>query len=96
MKVVGRERLFDFCAKHADARSWIENWLAEVEGAKWALPQNVKDRYASVSFLAGNVVIFNVRGNEYRLEVKIAYQTSVVIVIWVGTHKEYDLRNSKR
>jgi mRNA interferase HigB len=95
MKVVGRGLLDAFCIKHADARSWIENWLAEAEGATWRTPQHVKDRYASASFLAGNTVIFNVKGNDYRLEVVIAYRTSVVTVSWVGTHAEYDARNQR-
>ena len=48
------------------------------------------------SFLGGNIVIFNIKGNEYRLEVIVAYRTSVVVVEWVGTHTEYDVRNRRR
>jgi mRNA interferase HigB len=96
MKIVGREQLDAFCAKHADARAWIEAWLAETESVEWKMPQHIKDRYASASFLADNSVVFNVKGNDYRLEVTAAYKTGVVIVKWVGTHNEYDLRNRKR
>lgn len=96
MKVVGRERLNAFCEKHTDARKWIENWLSEVEAAAWVTSADVKQRYAAASFLEGNTVIFNVKGNEYRLEVTIAYRTSVVVVAWVGTHAEYDRRNKRR
>lgn len=96
MKVVGRNVLDGFCAKHTDARRWIENWLSYTEEAKWTKPQDIKDRYSSASFLAGNTVIFNVKGNEYRLEVTCAYQASVVVVKWIGTHAEYDERNRKR
>lgn len=96
MKIVGRSRLEAFCDRHADARKWIEHWLSEVEVARWTTTQNIRARYASASFLAGNLVIFNVKGNDYRLEVSVAYQTSVVVVRWVGTHAEYDQRNRKR
>lgn len=96
MKIAGRNLLEGFCAKHTDARHWIENWLSDAEAATWAKPQDIKDRYSSTSFLAGNIVIFNVKGNEYRLEVTCAYQTSVVVVKWIGTHSEYDERNRKR
>ncbi|MBM5810914.1 MAG: type II toxin-antitoxin system HigB family toxin [Gammaproteobacteria bacterium] len=96
MKIVGRSRLEAFCDRHAAARKWIEHWLSEVEAARWTTPQEIRARYASASFLADNLVIFNVKGNDYRLETRLAYQTSVVVVTWVGTHAEYDQRNRKR
>ena len=96
MRIAGRERLDEFVQAHAGARSWIETWLAEVQRAVWPTSQEVKARYASASFLSDNVVIFNVKGNEYRLEVSVAYKTSVVVILWVGTHSEYDKRNKRR
>lgn len=96
MKIAGRNTLDDFCVRHADARRWIENWLSDADAATWATPQDIKNRYASASFLSGNTVIFNVKGNEYRLEVTCAYKTGVVVVRWIGTHAQYDERNRKR
>ena len=96
MKIVGRSHLEAFCSRHGDARKWIEHWLSEVEVANWATSQDIRARYASASFLADNLVIFNVKGNRYRLEVTVAYQTSVVVVRWVGTHAEYDQRHRNR
>lgn len=96
MKVVGRNILDRFCAKHADARRWIENWLSDAQGAAWTRSQDIKDRYAAASFLAHNTVIFNVKGNDYRLEVTCSYRVGVVVVEWAGTHTEYDERNRKR
>lgn len=96
MRIVGREGLDRFCSKHADARKWIASWLQEVEKSTWATPQAIKDRYVNASFLEGNTVIFNVKGNQYRMEVLVAYRTGIVSVKWVGTHAEYDERNTKR
>jgi mRNA interferase HigB len=96
MKVLDRERLERFCRKHTDARGWIENWLADVESAAWTTPQDIRRRYASASFLPEGVVIFNVKGNAYRLEVTVAYRTGVVVIDWSGTHREYDERNKRR
>ena len=95
MKVLGREHLHAFCKKHADARSWIQSWLAEVEGSSWKTPADIKERYRSASLLSepNNTVIFDVKGNTYRLEVIIAYGTGVVRVQWIGTHADYDKRN---
>ena len=92
MLIVGRQQLHEFVGAHADARSWIENWVADTEQAKWRTPQDIKNAYSSASFLGGNVVIFNVKGNHYRLEVQVTYNTHVVIVRWAGTHAEYTKR----
>jgi mRNA interferase HigB len=92
MRILGRDKLDAFVRAHADARLWIENWIAEAEKTTWRTPQDVKNLYSSASFLGGNVVIFNVKGNHYRMEVLIAYNTGTVVVRWVGTHAEYDKR----
>jgi mRNA interferase HigB len=96
MKITGRGVLAAFTQEHVDARRWIENWLAGAEGAAWKTPQDIKDRYASASFLSGGRVIFNAKGNDCRLEVIVAFKTSVVVVEWAGTHAEYDQRNRRR
>lgn len=92
MRLVGRYKLDEFCRQHAASRSRIGNWVAEVEAAQWRTPEDIKARYASASFLANNVVIFNVKGNQYRMEVQVAYNTGIVVVRWIGTHAEYTKR----
>lgn len=94
MRIVGRDKLDDFAGAHADARPWIENWIGDTEAVRWRTPQDIKAQYASASFLAGNMVIFNVKGNRYRLEVQVAYNTGVVVVRWIGTHSEYTKRTN--
>lgn len=89
MRILGRSKLDEFAGAHADAKSWIENWIADTELAVWGTPQDIKNQYVSASFLAGNVVIFNVKGNRYRLEVLVAYKTGIVVIRKVETHAEY-------
>lgn len=96
VRIVGREKLGEFCSIHGEARKWIANWTSEVEAAAWQSPQAIKEQYPAASFLADNVVIFNVRGNAFRLEVLVAYRTGVLQVVWAGTHAQYDRRHSKR
>ncbi len=96
MKVVGREKLHAFCSRYPDVRPWIEAWLHETEIAAWTTPLVIKARYASASFLPGNIVIFNVRGNNHRLEAHVAFRNGIVTVLWIGTHREYDERNRRR
>jgi mRNA interferase HigB len=90
MKVVGRDVLEAFVLKHADARAQVQAWLAEAGDAAWAKPDDVKAKYSSVSFLGDNRVVFNIKGNRYRLDVKINYGAKVVLVKRIGTHAEYD------
>ena len=92
MRIAGREKLDDFVRAHADARAWIENWIADTEKARWRMPRDIKSDYASASFLANNVVIFNVKGNHYRLEVLVAYNAGVAMIRWAGTHAQYTKR----
>lgn len=94
MHIAGRDKLDEFAGAHADARSWIENWIADTETARWLTPQSIKDSYSSASFLVARVVIFNVKGNHYRLEVQVAYNTGLVVVRWIGTHAEYTKRSN--
>ncbi len=83
-------------ATYADARGALDAWRAEVEQAVWASPQDIKDRYASASFLGSNRVIFNIKGNSYRLVVKVRFQNGIVMIEWGGTHAEYDKKDFGR
>ncbi|MBE0458099.1 MULTISPECIES: type II toxin-antitoxin system HigB family toxin [Pseudoalteromonas] len=90
MKVLGRDKLTEFSQKHANAKKALEAWFSEANEADWKTPQDIKNRYRSADFLADNRVIFNVKGNHYRLVVKVRYQNGIAVIEWVGTHSEYD------
>ena len=89
MKVVGRKELETFSRKHADIRGQIDAWLAEVEEAQWQTTSDIKRRYAHASFLAGNRVVFNLKGNNYRLDTKVSFKNQIVVIVRIGTHEEY-------
>ena len=93
MKVVGRDILSRFAQQHADVRTQVNAWLGEVLEAEWSTPADVKGRYPSASFLADNQVVFNLKGNNYRLLVKILYRRSTVLIKRIGTHAEYNRWN---
>jgi mRNA interferase HigB len=90
MKLFGLPLLEKFKRKHADVRGSLDVWRAEVEAAEWKGPQDIKNRYASASFLGENRVIFNIKGNTYRLVIKVKYVKETVVIEWIGTHAEYD------
>ena len=93
MKVHGLDKLDDFASKHPPARAWISAWLADARDATWLSSHDIKFRYPAVSFLAGNRVIFNVKGNDYRMVSNVAYRMGIVVVTWIGTHAEYSKIN---
>lgn len=90
MRIIARRTLREFYAVHADARSALEAWFHEAAAATWAAPQDIKNHYPSADFLPGHRVVFNIKGNTYRLIVRIHYRTGIIFIRFVGTHAEYD------
>ena len=89
MRLVGKALLAEFAKQHADIRGPLNAWIGEVEEANWTGPADIKARYPSASFLSDNRVIFNIKGNTYRIETKVSYEITVVLVTRTGTHAEY-------
>lgn len=89
MQILNRGLLVDFKQIHADAQSHLDSWEAEAKKAEWSRPHDVKQRFPSASILAKNHVIFNIRGNKYRLWVQIAYNSKIIYIKKSGTHNEY-------
>jgi mRNA interferase HigB len=92
---VARKTLRDFYDRHADSKpppwkpGFKKPWPPAGRGRRQG-PQEIKSRYPSVDILPGNRVVFNIKGNSYRLIVKIHYNTGIVFVRFVGTHADYD------
>lgn len=69
--------------------SSLRSWFAEVRGAHWSNPADVKRLYSTAS-IVGDRVVFNIKGNDYRLVVAVDYERGIVYVKWLGSHTEYD------
>jgi len=95
MHVISRKILLDFWQIHRDAEEPLQAWFNEAEHATWKSFNDIKQRYGSADPVPGDRVIFNIKGNHYRLVVKIHYNTSVVYIRFVGTHAEYDKINAE-
>lgn len=70
-------------------------WYQETSKARWTTPNEIKKEYPIASIIAGNRVVFNIKGNHYRLIVKISYDYEMVWIRFIGTHAEYDKINAK-
>lgn len=90
MRVFARNTLREFWTNHSDSEDALKAWFAEAENAQWKSPADIKNQYPHASILPGNRVIFNIKGNTYRLVVKINYGYGQVFIRFVGTHAAYD------
>lgn len=90
MKIVSVKILKEFWEQHPETEQHLKAWVDEVRHANWQQPADIKAKYRNASVLKNRRVVFNIKGNEYRLIVAIAYRFSAVYVKFIGTHKEYD------
>lgn len=95
MNVISKKTLVEFYTKHAKSIMALECWHAEARKAVWQTPADIKQEYASASFLSDNRIVFNIKGNDYRLLVHIDYKRKIVRVKFIGTHAEYDSINAE-
>lgn len=94
MRVIAVSHLKAFWELHADAKVPLRTWLDSVHGARWMKPTDITTQFATASVLKSRRVVFNVKGNDYRLVVAVAYRFSAVYVKFIGTHAEYDRINA--
>jgi mRNA interferase HigB len=90
MRIISRKTLKDFWEKHASAEQPLKAWFHETKAADWKSFADIKARYSSADALPGNRAVFNIKGNTYRLIVRIHFNTGIVFIRFVGTHAEYD------
>ena len=95
MNVISKRTLVQFYEKHPQAKTALEVWHSDVRKAEWRTPDAIKRVYPHASFLRDNRVVFNIKGNDYRLIVHIDYLRKIVRVKFVGTHAEYDKINAE-
>jgi mRNA interferase HigB len=90
MRIISRKALRVFWEAHPDARQPLQTWYADVKSAHWRSPSDLKHIYQTASFVGRNRVVFNIRGNKYRLIVAVQYKFQLAFVRFVGTHAEYN------
>jgi len=94
MRVIAKRTLREFWGKFPDSEQALKAWHAEAEAAAWTSPAEIKAQYHNASILKDSRVVFNICGNKYRLVTKIDYRHGVVLIRFVGTHKQYDAVNA--
>jgi len=96
MRIIARRTLREFVAAQAGRgdqpalKAALDAWFAEVNRAEWANSADVKRLYASASIISADRIVFNIKGNDYRLVVAVDFAKSILWIKWIGNHKDYD------
>jgi mRNA interferase HigB len=89
-RIFSKSTLKQFWEVHADSEQYLKTWYETVKNAQWRNPNEVKLTFVNASILKNNRIIFNVKGNSYRLIAKFNFEKQWVFVRFIGTHNEYD------
>lgn len=90
MRIISRKPLKEFWEQNPDAQQSLQAWYADVKQSDWKTPADIKNTYHNASIIANNRVVFNIKGNRYRLVVAIRYEYGLVYIRFVGAHSDYD------
>ncbi|WP_213992737.1 type II toxin-antitoxin system HigB family toxin [Sodalis sp. dw_96] len=90
MKIIAISTLKLFWGRYPDSEQPLKAWVDEIKNADWKTPAEIKPQYRNATILKNNRVVFNIKGNDYRLIVSIFYPAGWVYVKFIGTHKQYD------
>lgn len=96
MRIIARKTLKLFVERlrgskdQKAVKTALDAWFHEVDRAEWSSPADVTRSYGNASIVGNDRVVFNIKGNDYRLVVAVDYRHQVVFIRWLGTHAEYD------
>lgn len=89
-RIFSKGTLREFWEKHADSEQYLKTWFDTAINADWKTPNDVKQYYATASILKDSRIVFNIKGNQYRLVAKINFEKQWIFIRFIGTHEEYD------
>jgi mRNA interferase HigB len=90
MRIILIRTLREFWERHPQAEVPLKSWYAEASSADWKTPAAIKAAQRNASFLANKRVVFNIKGNNFRLVVAVRYAQGLMFIRFVGTHANYD------
>ena len=90
MRIIALKTLRLFWEQHPDAQQALQAWYRDAKRAAWKTPADIRNVYRNASIVGNNRVVFNIRGNQYRLVVAVNYTSSIIYIRFIGTHQDYD------
>jgi mRNA interferase HigB len=89
MHIISRKALKEFSLKHSQSETPLDSWYRVAKQAQWCNLNEIKESYPSAD-LVGEYIVFNIKGNDYRLIVGINFQKQVIFIKHILTHADYD------
>jgi mRNA interferase HigB len=89
-RIFAKSTLREFWEKHPDSEQYLKTWYETVMNADWKNPTDVKNNFAHASILKDSRIVFNIKGNCYRLVIKFNFEHQLAFVRFIGTHSDYD------
>jgi mRNA interferase HigB len=90
MRIIALKTLRRFWEQHPDVQQALQAWYRDAKRATWSTPVDIRNVYRNASIVGNNRVVFNIRGNQYRLVVAVNYAQGIVYIRFIGTHQDYD------
>lgn len=95
MRIIAKSTLRDYWIENKDAEQSLLSWYKVASKAKWSNFNQVKQQFGTCKVLGNDRIIFKIKGNKYRLIVKISFENQLIWIRFIGTHSEYDSINAK-
>lgn len=89
-RIFSKSTLREYWEKHPETEQYLKTWYDTAMNANWKHPNDVKQTYATASILKNERIVFNIKGNSFRLIVKLNFEKQWIFVRFIGTHSEYD------
>ena len=89
-RIVAKKTIKEFWELFPDSKPYLETWYETVKSAYWTKPADLKTFYAHLSILKNSRVVFNIKGNNFRLVAKINYEKQWLFIRFIGTHQDYE------
>jgi mRNA interferase HigB len=93
MRIIAHRTIVEYCVKQPQAQTALESWYKTTKAAHWKDLHDMKLSFNNVDFVGNQHYVFNIKGNDYRLVVKILFIQQIIYIRFIGTHKEYDKIN---
>lgn len=93
-RILAKSTLKTFWGKHVDSEQYLKTWYDTAMNTEWKNPNDVKETYANASILKDRRIVFNIKGNSYRLVVKFNFEKQWLFIRFIGTHSDYDKINA--
>jgi len=93
-RIFAKSTLRSYWGLHAETEQHLKTWYDTAMNSDWKSPNDVKQTYANASILKDNRIVFNIKGNSYRLVAKFNFEKQWIFIRFVGTHAEYDKINA--